>query len=401
MSDLSRLSHYPIGASLTLAELEENVHPTLHRLRASEPVSWVPVLNGWLITRYDDAIHVMRDAKTYTVDHPGFSTAQVVGPSMLSLDGHTHRKHRGPFEKPFRRSEVEKRFNDKVAIYIKELLNDLVGSGSTELRREYAGPIAVQAMILALGLEYAEASISVILGWYDTIVEAVTRVTAGEPVSAEGRAAFSALRETLLPVLRDESEASLLAAASGMAQGLSDDEIISNAAVLLFGGIETTEGMIANAFYFLLTNPEMIQIARSDASLLPAIVEESLRLEPAATVVDRYAIHDVQLGKALIKEGDLIHISLAGANRDPVIFDDPDRFDPLRTTLRSHVAFAQGPHVCLGLHLARLEAIYALEQALARLPNLRLENTDEAQHAAQPRGLVFRKPPALYVRWDV
>ena len=398
------LSQYPIGASLTLTELEENVHPVLHRLRASEPVSWVPVLNGWLITGYDEAIRVMRDAKTYTVDHPGFSTAQVVGPSMLSLDGSNHRQHRGPFEKPFRRREVESRFNDRVGTYIQALLDGFVREGRAELRRAYAGPIAVQTMIAALGLENADASVSVILGWYDTIVEAVTRVTAGEPVSAEGRAAFSALRETLLPVLRDQSrdqsEASLLAAASGMAQGLSEDEIVSNAAVLLFGGIETTEGMIANAFYFLLTNPDMLPVIRADASLLPAVVEESLRLEPAATVVDRYAVHDVQLGDALIKEGDLIHISLAGANRDPAIFDDPDRFDPLRSNLRSHVAFAQGPHVCLGLHLARLEAIYALEHALARLPNLRLEHTDETWHTAQPRGLVFRKPLALNVLWD-
>jgi cytochrome P450 len=88
-------------------------------------------------------------------------------------------------------------------------------------------------------------------------VDAVTRVTAGEPVSAEGRAAFAALREHLLPVLRQQPEQNLLAAASGGGRkdddGLSEDQIIANAAVLLFGGIETTEGMIANAFYFLLT----------------------------------------------------------------------------------------------------------------------------------------------------
>lgn len=397
----SDLSRYPIGASITLTELEGDVHPVLHRLRASEPVSWLPVLNAWLVTGHDEAIRIMRDARTYTVDHPGFSTGQVVGPSMLSLDGDEQRQHRAPFEKPFRRREVERRFSDSVATYIQNLLDSLMNNGRTELRREYAGPIAVQTMITALGLESAEASVSVILGWYDTIVDAVTRVTAGEAVSAEGRAAFAALRETLLPVLRDQSEASLLAAASGMAQGLSEDEIVSNAAVLLFGGIETTEGMIANAFYFLLTNAELLRMVRADAALLPAVVEESLRLEPAAAIVDRYAVLDVQLGNNLIKKNDLIHVSLAGANRDPDTFDDPDSFDPLRTNLRSHVAFAQGPHVCLGLHLARLEAIYALEQALTRLPNLRLENTESAMQAAQPRGLVFRKPPALHVMWDV
>ena len=82
------------------------------------------------------------------------------------------------------------------------------------------------------------------------------------------------------------------------------------------------------------------------------------------------------------------------------MFDTPDRFDPLRANLRSHVTFAQGPHVCLGLHLARLEAHHALEGVLTQLPNLQLEATDEAISAAKPRGLVFRKPRAIQVTWD-
>ncbi|MEM7345035.1 MAG: cytochrome P450 [Chloroflexota bacterium] len=388
---------FPIGAAITLADLENDVHTILHRLREAEPVSWVPVINAWVVTRREDTITVMRDAKTYTVDHPGFSTGQVVGPSMLSLDGEHHQKHRTPFEKPFRRREVEARFNEPVAHHVQQLLDGFIGNGEAELRRDYAGPIAVYTMIAALGLE--ETSVTSVLGWYDTIVEAVTRVTAGEPVSAEGRAAFAALRESLMPSLRAQADTSLLAAASGMAQGLSEDEIISNAAVLLFGGIETTEGMIANALYHLLTNPDLLNTVRGTPTLLPQVVEESLRLEPAAAVIDRYATQDVELNGASIKVDDLVQVSLAGANRDPNTFPDPDRFDPFRPNLRSHVTFAQGPHVCLGLHLARLETVCALEQALAQLPNLALLQTEAAQDAARPRGLVFRKPQALQVRW--
>lgn len=396
---MSHTSKYPVGASITLADLEGNVHPVLHRLRASEPVSWLPALKAWFVTRRDLAIEVMRDAKTFTVDHPGFSTAQVVGPSMLSLDGDEHLRHRGPFEHPFRRKAVKARFNSAVAYHVEKLLDSFAANGQAELRRDYAGPLAVEIMVAALGLE--NVSVAAVLGWYDTIVDAVTRVTAGEPVSREGRDAFAALRDNLLPALKRESEASLLAAASNMAGGLTEDEIVSNAAVLLFGGIETTEGMIANALYFLLTNPRVLNKVRANLSLLPDVVEETLRLEPAASVVDRYAVRDVQLGTASIKEGELVRVSLAGANRDPDTFDNPDLFDPFRPSLRSHVTFAQGPHVCLGLHLARLEAHYALEQALTRLPNLWLAPTDEAALAAQPRGLVFRKPQALHVMWNV
>lgn len=394
---MTHRTDFPIGASVTLAELEGDLHPLLHRLRAAEPVSWVPALNGWLVTRRDDAIAVMRDAQTYTVNHPGFSTAQVVGPSMLSLDGEAHLRHRSPFERPFRLEAVQQRFRQPVADTIDALLATLVTQGRAELRRDFAGPVAVQTMITALGLQ--EVTVAAVLGWYDAIVDAVTRVTAGEPVSPQGRAAFALLRDHLLPGLRQDPTANLLAAASGAAAGLSEEQIIANAAVLLFGGIETTEGMMANAFYFLLTDPALLQQVCHNPALLPAVLEETLRLEPAAAVVDRYAVRDVTLGQAAIKAGDLVRVSLTAANRDPATFTDPDRCDPFRPNLRSHVTFAQGPHVCLGLHLAHLEAQLALAQALATLPALQLAPTATAWQAAQPRGLVFRKPQALYVQW--
>ena len=394
---MAKKSHFPLGAAVTLDDLAGNVHPVLHQLRTKEPVSWLPALNAWLVTRYDLASAVMRDAKTYTVDHPGFSTAQVVGPSMLSLDGEEHLRHRRPFDPPFRYNAVHNHFRPIVAQHIERLLDDLAAKSQTELRRDFAGPVAVKTMVSALGLE--DVAVTAVLGWYDAIVDAVTQVTAGAPVSAEGRAAFAALRESLLPSLHRDPETSLLAAASGTAQGLSDEEIVSNAAVLLFGGIETTEGMIANALYFLLTNPTWLHRVREDSALLPAVIDETLRLEPAAAVVDRYAVQDVRLGEANIQADDLVRVSLSGANRDPDVFFKQDQFDPLRPNLRDHVTFAQGPHVCLGLHLARLEAQLALEQLLTWFPKIQLQVTDTATNAANPRGLVFRKPEALWVNW--
>ena len=391
---MSRQIQFPIGHSITQQELEVDAHAVAHRLRPTEPVSWLPALSSWLITDRDLNIEVMRDAKTYTVDHPGFSTGQVVGPSMLSLDGAEHVRHRAPFERPFRRKEVQTRFATTVTQQIATLLDQLEGRGQAELRRDFAGPIAVQTMVNALGL--AETPVTAVLGWYDTIVEAVTRVTAGEPVSKEGKVAFATLKEHLLPSLQRDPETSLLASASGMADGLSADQIVSNAAVLLFGGIETTEGMIANAIYHLLTHPAALAEVQADLSLIPAVVEESLRLEPAASVVDRYTTCAVELAGAQIEEGELVRVSLAGANRDPAVFPDPDRFDPTRKNLRAHVTWAYGPHVCLGLHLARLETHQALEQLLVRFPQLAL--TDAA--SARPQGLIFRKPPQLNAVWS-
>ena len=170
----------------------------------------------------------------------------------------------------------------------------------------------------------------------------------------------------------------------------------SNAGVLLFGGIETTEAMIANAFLHLLSNPSQQALVEAEPALLAAAVEESLRLEPAAAVVDRYVTRDTELAGVPLGQGDMVTVSLAGANRDPAVFAEPDRFDVRRDNVGLQVGFAHGPHVCLGMHLARLETRVALERALTRLPGLRL---DPARPAAA-RGLVFRKPADVWVLWD-
>jgi cytochrome P450 len=172
--------------------------------------------------------------------------------------------------------------------------------------------------------------------------------------------------------------------------------VVSNAAVLMFGGIETTEGMICNAVLHLLGHPDRLYEVIADEHLAVNAVEESLRLEPAAAVVDRYATADVTLGRAAIRRGDLVTVSLSGAGRDPAFFPDPDRFDVHRENARQNLAFAHGPHFCLGAHLARAEARAAILALLRRLPALRLDPA----HPAAPRGVVFRKPPALRVLWD-
>jgi cytochrome P450 len=163
---------------------------------------------------------------------------------------------------------------------------------------------------------------------------------------------------------------------------------------MLFGGIETGEGMTTTLFWHLLTEPDQLAALRADRSLGPQAVDESLRLEPAAARVDRYATDDVELAGATIRRGDLVIVSLSAANRDPAVYPDPDVFDLARVNARSHAAFAQGPHACVGVHLARLETLSALDAALDAWPGLRLD-----AEPTQPTGLIFRKPRTLPVSW--
>jgi cytochrome P450 len=383
---------FPIGANVTLDQLERDPHPVLAALRQSEPVSWIPALDCWLVTSHELALRVIRDAASYTVDDPRFSTGRVIGPSMLSIDGEAHARHRAPFAPPFRPLAVRDRFAEVVAAETRRLVEELAPAGQAELRRSLAGPLAAYSMTRALGLGAGE--VTAVLAWYDAIVNAVTEITAGSDVPHSGREAFAALRDRLLEVIGSTDHGSLLASAASDTE-LSDDEIVSNAAVLLFGGIETTEGMIANAVLALLERPDELARVRRDPPRLDTAIEESLRLEPAAAVVDRYAAGDVELDGIAIGHGDLVRVSIAAANRDPAVFADPDRFDLDRPNAGRHLAFAHGPHVCVGVHLARLEARTALTILLDRLPGLRLD----PERPADVRGLVFRKPPALHVAW--
>src|SRR5258708_29209279 len=133
---------FPLGAAVAMDELDGELHPLLRRLREHEPVSWLPVLGGWLVTRRDLALQVLRDTQAFTVDDPRFSTARVVGPSMLSLDGAEHKRHRDPFAEAFRLAEVQARLEEFVEAQAGRLVAGFAAAGRAELRRSRAGPPA-------------------------------------------------------------------------------------------------------------------------------------------------------------------------------------------------------------------------------------------------------------------
>lgn len=368
----------------------------------------MPALGGWLVTSRALCQAVMRDAAAFTVDDPRFSTGRVVGPSMLSRDGAEHKRHREAFARPFRLDAVRERFTASVDAAVSDLLAALGSSGGgtlregapagqarrADLRVDFAAPLSARVVADALGLQ--DVAVDEVLEWYGAIVGAVTAVSAGLALPEAGLLGYAALRAAIEPELDRDPLSSLVAAASS-AGSLTRDEVASNAAVMLFGGIETTEGMIASALLQLLERPNALAAVRADPALVPVAVEETLRMEPAAATVDRYATRDVVLGDVTIPEGDLVIVSIAAANRDPQAFTAPDAYRLDRgDEARRHLAWAAGPHTCVGMHLARLEAHTAVRRALD-LPGLRLD-----PEAAPPavEGLVFRKPPALPVLFD-
>jgi cytochrome P450 len=174
---------------------------------------------------------------------------------------------------------------------------------------------------------------------------------------------------------------------------LSDEEIFSFLRLLLPAGVETTFRSTGNLLYSLLSRPDQIEAVRADRSLVPQAIEEAVRYETPLLNITRIATRDTVLSGVDIPAGSTVMVMLAGANRDEARYPDPDRFDITRPA-RPHLSWGQGPHICLGMHLARIEMRLALNLLLDRLPNLRLDPDGDDPHI---RGQVFRSPTSLPV----
>jgi len=391
---LDRASRFPLGAAVTVAQLERDPWPVLARLQAEEPVSWLPALGAWFVTGRDLVIEAMRDAERFTVDDDRFTTAAVLGDSMLSLDGPEHRRHRSPFASSFRPGILREQFDDVLAAEVADLLAGLDPTGA-ELRSGLAGPLAVKTITRFLGLVDVEASD--VLDWYQSISKAITDLTTGAGLDQADLGAVAEINRRVGQTLdAPASESDSLLARIAASGALQPEELGSATAVLMFGAIETSEGMIANALWHLLTTEGAWSTLDRDRDLVANAIEESLRLEPAAAVVDRYTTTTTDLGGVTLPAGELVTLSLLAANHDPALFDRPDDFWPARANARHHVTFAQGPHACLGLHLARMETVAAISGLLALAPALQLD----LGRSEAPAGLIFRKPAALWVRWS-
>lgn len=383
---------------LDLTAFERNPYPTFHALRATTPVAWVEPLGMWFVTRYDDVVAVLRDPARFTTDAPGSTIRDTFGLQMLSADGDTQRRFKTACAAPFNTRAVRERTGPLVHAQVDRLLAGLPHDVPVDLRATLAGPLALGTVAVVLGIP--EAHHADIRRWYDAFAASLANFTWDPEIRARGHAAvaeFIATVRPLLPALVQEAPDSLLGAlAAASPPPLTTDEILANALIILFGGIETTEAMLANALWALLSGPDRLALARTEPDRLPNLLEEATRWESAVQSCTRHTTEAVELRGVRIPAGDTVQCLLGAANRDPDVFPDPDRFDPDRANAGAHLAFGSGRHFCLGAALARLEVEASIHTLLQRWPSLRL--VDQVRDA--PYGSEFRKPPQLDVWLD-
>jgi len=372
---------------VTVEELTADPHPHLARLRAVSPVCRVPELAAWLVVGRDAAVEIMRDSATFTVEDPRFSTGRVVGPSMLSTDGPTHARHRDAFAAAFRPALTRQRLGDVVAAIADRRVGDVGSAATVDLRRVVAQPVAAEVAVEALGL--VDTAPGDVLRWYADIVAAVAALT----VDLDAIADDSLMDGVRWAVERTVAVADTALAEARVAADLTDAEFASNVAIVLFGALETSESMLANLMRDLTVDPSLHARLEADPAMRDRAIDESLRLEPGASFLDRYVVEDSERFGVPFAAGDHVIVSLAGANRDPAAHRRPDEFLLERDGEPPHLTFATGPHVCLGAHLARMEARAVLDAWLAS--DIRV--VPAAHGFDGPTGFVFRKPDRLRV----
>jgi cytochrome P450 len=192
---------------------------------------------------------------------------------------------------------------------------------------------------------------------------------------------------------RQQSSRSITSLVAGSDAGITDDEIVAQLRVIMFGAIETIQASIMNTLLLLLRHPEQMAAVRDDLALLTGAGEEARRLIPPVSFAERWTREAMAVDGVTIPAGEFVGVSILAANRDPEVFEDPLRFDVRRKNSSRALTFSFGPHACLGLHVARLETRIALEEILDGLPGLRL-----ADHAS-PGGFAFRRPAAMVLAW--
>nr|WP_319386246.1 cytochrome P450 [uncultured Roseibium sp.] len=373
------------GALLSF-KMAADPYPVYAELREKDPVHFDETLNGWVLTRYEDIIAVLKDARfsVYRVGParnlypdryaPIFDDLEDL---LAHMEGEDHHRIRELVHVAFTRTAV-----DQYAEHIKTLANGFLDNAlahsDIDLVRDFTTPIPVTVIGEVVGIpenmrpqikswsdDYASISIDFYTGKSTT--EALEK---GMNAILEFRAYLS----SRIAEIRENPEDNLLSSlvlAEKDNDVLSTNEILSNTILVLAAGNETTTATLGNAIRLLHAHPDQVDLLKSNPDLYTGLVDEVMRHSGPVQYLGRYATEDTELGNRTIRKGDLLVCVVAAGNRDPQKFENPDTFDITREHIH-HLSFGSGRHMCAGFQLGKLEARVALEAYVSRMHRLEL-----------------------------
>lgn len=379
-------------------------YPALARKRLDAPVE-LRTEQDWggtdqdvcRVYRYDDVDTVLRDNETFSSHVIRDLMGLVMGPYVIiGLDEPEHRRHRNLVAQAFRQRSLKRWEDSLVRTVIDDCIDRFAAGGRAELVRDltYRMPIQIIADILGLPTEDHLRFHRLATALINVAADPETGIAASE----ELRDYFAVLAEERRAEPRDDVISDLVTADFD-GESLDEDEILSFLRLLMPAGAETTYRATGNFLYGLLTHPDQLDAIRQDRSLLPRAVEESVRWEGPLLITTRSALRDAEIGGVVIPEGTQVIPNVGSANHDESRWDAPEQFDIFREPV-PHIAFGVGPHMCLGMHLARMEMSIAVDRLLDRLPNLRLDPEESERRDSHIHGETFRSPTSLPVLFD-
>lgn len=393
------------------AEFVADPYPAYAHWRADRPV--FPLNPGaWLVTRYRDADRLLRDPRLgkdfltgmkwrYGRDMGEEPAFRIVNRFMLLMNPPAHTRLRALVGKAFgvRQAPDLRRLAQRAA---DDLADACLPLGQADLQTVFAYPLPVRTICALLDVELSHSL------EFQQETQSLVKIFELAPMNAEEIEAANAAALRFETFFRDICRArrgkpgndlvSLLLRAEEGGDRLSEDEIVANIVLLFVAGHETTSNMIGNALITLFRHPEQLAWLRRNLASIPQAVEECLRYETSVHIAARVARENLEIGDARIAAGDTLYIALGSANRDPEIFDEPERFWIERPAAAANsLSFGGGAHYCLGARLAKIELETALETLLRRFPNLRPEAPDRPEWKPT---LTVRGLKTLPARWD-
>ncbi len=345
------------------------------------------------VSRFADVETVLRDGPTFSSSINAEHIGQYMGELILAMDGKEHRSYRNLVAHAFRASALERWDEALVRPTITRLLDRIAPRGRADLVAGITSQYPVQVICGLVGVPLEDSA--QFHQWSEEI-------NTGPLHPDVGMAASRAMRDYLAPIVEDrrahprDDVISDLVHAEIDGERLTDEKIYGFLRLLLPAGAETTFRVMGNALTALLVHPDVMARVVADRSLLPQVIEETLRWESSVTQVSRVATDDAEISGCPIPKGAALGVITASANHDETRYDHAEQFDVDRP-VQNHMAFGTGQHQCLGMHLARLELRVGLDLILDRLPNLRL---DPDQPGPVIAGLAFRGPMSLPVVFD-
>lgn len=392
MDSRTRRAQFPIGAAVTVAELERDPYPVYARLRAAEPVSWIDALQMWWVTDHPNVRATLLDDVRFTTVHAGSMILDTFGEHMLTSEGETHRRYRSAIQPAFMPRAIRANLESAVAEATRTLIDGL-GTGPCDIRATFAARLPIQTILLAFGLPLAAETR--LRDWYDGFEAALSNFAGDEGVRARASECVAAFHAWI-----DEEIARLPADAPGLLAELlamdgplamRRDEIRRNLLIIFFGAISTVEALILNAIWALSHHPAARARVAADRALIPATLDETMRWLGPVQSATRHTTEDVTIAGVAIAAGETVNCMLGGANHDPAVFADPACFDIDRRNAAHHLGFATGPHLCLGFRLAKMQVGVALDALLDRFPALAIDH----DRSTPPRGYEFRQSKRL------